>query len=553
MTTSMTKLRILPLALTLILGACVTTSKEAKPVPVAGPVKPEPKEAAPAPDAAKKPAEPVKPGEPIIPKISTRAQRLFDDAVAAEAEMKKLKVPTDWDSLEKKWNAVLAAEEVPEAYYNLGVIHEHLKKVDQAKQDYQKALALKPTLKEAAINLAVIMENEGNAQSAIATYRDVLKKYPEDATARVRLAAKYREAGQLDDAWRYAREALMRDPKAVGAYKVMMRVALERGNLNMAKLLALRALKLDDRDHELYFFVGQILDKEEDEPAAEIQYRKALAVKDDFMPARHELLKIAVKKQHWEGVADQCSRIIKYEPNNAAAHLNLGIALRYMGQPDPAMLEYEKAEKLSGDKLPATHLNRGLVIMKIKNDCTGAIAEFQKYTSAAGASLGNEAPVYALQKECENILVENKKAAELAKQIQEEEAKKKKEEAEKKAEEERKKKEELEAKKNGGKPGETKPGETKPDGKTGPTTAAKGPDGKPGAAPDPDEPPPEPKPDPKPEPKKAPAGKPEAKKEPPRPEPKPDAPAPAPKAEPVKAEKPDAPKPEAIDPDEPKG
>jgi tetratricopeptide (TPR) repeat protein len=412
----------MPIRRPFILLAALALACAGQPVRVEGPV--EQTQTTPG-----KPGDKSAPTGPIIPKLTARGQRLFDEAVAAHEEQKRLKVPTDWAALEKKWKAVLSAEDVPEAHYNLGVIYERTRRPAEARAAYERALRLKPTLREAAVNLAVMMEGEGNTQAALQTYQGVLKKYPEDATSRVRLAALYHASGQLDEAWRFAREALMRDPKAAGAYKVMMKVALERGNLSMAKLLALRALKLDDRDPALYYFVGQILVKEEDEPGALVQFRKALAQRDDFMPARHELLKMALKKQNWEGVIEQAGRILKYEPKNAEMYLNLGVAYRYLNQPDKAMLAYDQAEKLSGDRLPATHLNRGLVLMKVKNQCEAAMKEFDK---AVSGGIAGESNISALQQECEAIVTANRQAEEAAKQMKEEEARQKREEAEQK-------------------------------------------------------------------------------------------------------------------------
>ena len=169
----------------LLASACAT------PVSVAGPKEQTPVER----DPTSSGAGGTKPAEPVVPKLSARAQRLFDEAVAADAEAKKQKVPTDYNLLERKWQAVLQAEDVPEAHYNLGVIYERQRKPADARRSYERALSLKPTLKDAAVNLAVMMEGDGNTQAAIATYSDVLRKYPEDATSRTRLAALYPTAG----------------------------------------------------------------------------------------------------------------------------------------------------------------------------------------------------------------------------------------------------------------------------------------------------------------------------------------------------------------------
>ncbi len=421
------ELRLLPLAL-LAAAACAGAGAASRPAPApesaqeaatparAAPGKaPAPAKAAAAakaPDGTGAPA-----GEPAA--VSPRAQRLFEEAVASLEDQKKLKVPTDWVLLERKWRAVIEVEDLPEAWFNLGVALERQGRASEARSAYERALALRPGFREPAVNRAILDEAGDDPRRAATEYAALAKRYPDDAAVRVRLASLYRQAGQLDEAWRLAREALMRDPRAVGAYKVMMRVALERGNADLAELIALRAQKLDSADPELTFFVGEILAKRGDEAAAAVQFRKALAQGPDFLPARYELLRLALKAQNWEGVVEQGKAIVLVEPKDPAVHLAMGVAYRYLDQADPGLAAYDRALSLSGGKLADAYLDRGLLLMKVKSACEPAIADFKRYQSQAPAAAAN-GPVFALQKECELILVANKQAEEAARQMQQE-------------------------------------------------------------------------------------------------------------------------------------
>jgi tetratricopeptide (TPR) repeat protein len=279
----------------------------------------------------------------------------------------------------------------------------------------------------------VLNEREGDARAAATAYAQIARDFPEDAVSRERLAALYASAGQHDEAWRLAREALLRDPGSVGAQKVLIRVALSRGNLDLAKLMALRAEKLDDRDPELPFLGGQILARQGDDKAAVVQFRKALALEDGYQPARHALLDAALRGESWVNVADQANAILKTDPKNAPVVLALGIAQRHLGKPDDALASYDKAQRLSGDALPEVHLARGVLLMKVKSECEPAIAEFKAYARGVGPVLAGDAPVFKMQRECEQIIVENQKAAEAARQMQLEAERKAAEDAKKKA------------------------------------------------------------------------------------------------------------------------
>jgi tetratricopeptide (TPR) repeat protein len=348
---------------------------------------------------------------------SAKAQRLFEEAVRAEDEQKKLKVPPDWPYLERKWRAVLGAGEIAEARYNLGVALAAQGRLGEARAEYERARQLKPSLRQAAVNLGVLLERQGDPRAAAAVYQEVVRDFPEDALARERLAELYRAAGQHEDAWRLAREALVREPRSLVAYKVLANVAVERRELDLAKLIALRAQKLGPKDPELPFLVGQVLAREGDAAGAGAQFRRALALQEDFLPARYALLDAAVKGQAWGGVAEHAQAILKHEPSNAALQLTHGIALRHLGKPDEALAAYDRAEKLGGGKLPEVNLARGVLLARVKHECEPALAQLEAYRRAVPV-VPDAAQVTKVQRDCEQMLEENRKAAEAARQMQ---------------------------------------------------------------------------------------------------------------------------------------
>ncbi len=425
--------RKLPAALLAALAACATSSPR--------PEAPAPQAAAPQVEAPPKPASRLAAGAKKQaptqePAISPRAQRLFEEAVQAEQEQRKLKVPTDYAYLERKWRAVLDESEVAEARYNVGVALEAQGRLGDARAAYESAREVKPSLRQASANLAVLLERQGEGRAAAEIYAQVARDFPEDSVSRERLAALYRANGQLDEAWRLAREALVREPRSPGAYKVLVRVALQRNDLDLAKLIALRAQKLDPADPELPFFAGQVLAKQGDDPQAAVQFQKALALQGGFLPARHALLDAALKKRAWGTVAEQAEAILKQEPGNAVLHLALGVAQRHLGKTDEALASYAQAEKLGDGKLPETHLARGVLFARVKSECEPALEELRAYQRAAGPVASDGGQVAKLQRECEQMLEENRRAAEAAKQMQaeaEKQAAEKKAEAEKKA------------------------------------------------------------------------------------------------------------------------
>lgn len=393
--------------------------------------------------SAGKPGEEKKPAEEG-PRISPRAKLLFEDALKAHEAQKRGK-NIDYAGLERKFQAAAEADSnFGEADYNMGVLAEHRGDKAAARQHYREALRKKPTLRQAAENLAVMAQNEGDEQGAVAVFQDILEKYPDDASSRARLAEILLRRGEAERAIELAKEALFRDPKTLTAYKVMMRAYYEQKQLSMAKLVALRATKLDENDPEIHHTLG-LISLAENEPAkARLQFKTAVEKRPDYLPAQLILAKMALKQEDYLGAEESIRRILQANGSSAEAHLNLGIAYKGQGQYDKAMQEYDVAQKLNSS-LPQVYLNKGC-ILAIKGEPEKAIDHFKQYVSLGGMGdhvqslIGAQEAVIQKREEEKRALEEAKRMEEEAKR-QEQEAKRQEEAG--KAEEKRQKEEEL--------------------------------------------------------------------------------------------------------------
>ncbi len=429
---SIERSRLLAMSVAALCSGCVTTS-------AAGP------EVEPAPERVQKPSAKAPPPEASDKQtpINSRAKLLFDDAVKALEAQKKAKA-VDYPKLERMFRAAADADSaLAEATYNLGVLAERQGRVKEAASYYKEALSRKATLHQAAENLAVIAQNEGDEKGAVAIYQELSTTFPDDASSRARLAEIHRRRGENDRALELAREALFRDPKALQAYKTMMLVHLEQKQYSLARLIALRASKLDDSDPELFHALGLINLAEKEPAKARVQFKKAVEVRPDFLPARYELVRMAFAQEDYQGAEEHLRRILQANGNNAQALLDLGVAYKGMGQLDKAIATYDEAQRLNPD-LPELSLNKGIIV-GLKGDPERAISMFKNYIARRGGetAVPTEHPVYALIEEQEKAIKQRedeKKLTEEAKRMEEEA---KKQEAAAEAEERKKKDEEL--------------------------------------------------------------------------------------------------------------
>jgi tetratricopeptide (TPR) repeat protein len=93
--------------------------------------------------------------------------------------------------------------------------------IDQARELYQKALALDPTLIDAAANLGVIEARSGHLQNAVALWQGAFDRAPGKSSIGMNLARALCESGQTKDARSYVARVLHFNPDLSEARKLL--------------------------------------------------------------------------------------------------------------------------------------------------------------------------------------------------------------------------------------------------------------------------------------------------------------------------------------------
>lgn len=334
--------------------------------------------------------------------LEPRARREFEAAVALwDAGRRTGK--TDLDAVERRLEKALSEDDrLAEAHHDLGVIAEMRGKAREAEERYRKAVELK-SLPHAREALAAMLERRGDTAGAEAQYEAIVSEHPDHAGARARLAALARAGGDVDRATQLAREALMRDPRNLLAYEVLIGLALDRKETGTAKLLALQALKIDESDPALHHRAGQVLEMAGEREGALAQYRLAAASRQGHVPSSFRLGEEALRSRDFARAREQFEAIVKAEPSSAAALMNLGIALRGMGDLDGALAAYDRAlAARPGFAEPL--FAKALVFHRYKDAPDRALELYRGYVSAAADAIPPEHPVFAYMRECEQLV-----------------------------------------------------------------------------------------------------------------------------------------------------
>ena len=357
------------LTLALFAAACATTAPAT--------TSPTPQQQTPR-QTAVAPAQRVTPAES---KVNTRAALLFEDTVKLQASETPNK-PVDRAALVAGFRAAQDADsKLAEASFNLGVLAQESGNLNEAVRQYRAALAAQPNYSPAAASLALIGFTSGREAEAVQMLEQFVKANPDDAVGRAYLAELYRRQGRNDPALAMAKEALLRDPKTLPAYKVMLNISYEQKKFALARLISLRALKLDPKDPEVLHVQGLMYLAENDLPSAKAQFQKAVEARPNYLPSRQGLASIAFAQEDYAS-AEENLRPLLQAGATPSMLVDLGVAYSGLGQLDKANQAYDEALKMD-PKLVEPLFNKGVIALRQKAP-DKALSLFNQYIAKRG-------------------------------------------------------------------------------------------------------------------------------------------------------------------------
>lgn len=231
-----------------------------------------------------------------------------------------------WKNSIDLWNHVITKEpRVYFAYNNRGIVLYGLGRIDEAIEDYQKALSLNPMHGKSHYNLGLALFEKGFVDAAIGEYETAIKLNPRDVNAHLNLGVAYARKGLTD--------------RSIGEYQIVE--SLKPGSA------------------EPFFQLGAFLSSRGFLDEAIQQLQIAVRIKPDFADARSNLGAALFRKGR---IADALEHYLIYSqlrPNDAAAHLNLGSAYAALGYLDKGMDQFQIALRLNPG-LADAHYNLGM-------------------------------------------------------------------------------------------------------------------------------------------------------------------------------------------------
>ena len=338
-----------------------------------------------------------------------------------------------YEDVEDRMGGVCRKHSYALACYNQGVAQEKQGKFKDAEDTYRKAAARDPNLREAQENLAALIAKRDPGE-AINQYRELVNRDPAAATARFAVAQYALAQGDIEEAVALAQDGLSNQPKNIAGYCVLAEAAVKQKDFLRARLLASQGLKIDKSAGCLHYALGQVAMQEGNTAVALKSFETAVQENPGLIDARFRIAQISMGFKDFKKAVDNYTAVTNVDPKNAAAFVNMGIALKGSGQFDKAEQAYRRAiEVASGPTAAPAHYNLGVLYLRDLKQPDKAQEHLKRVLQLGD---GDEDGVFKMLEEIEQMRnmaeeekrmeAEAKQQEEMDKKMAEDEAKQKK-------------------------------------------------------------------------------------------------------------------------------
>jgi tetratricopeptide (TPR) repeat protein len=295
---------------------------------------------------AQSPSQPASPRKSVPKPAAPAASHAQEDALAtllrqATDAIDKTDFAAALDPLQKY---IAGRPDDSYAHFQLGFAYAGLKRGEEAKAEFSRAVALDPKLSAGYLNLGLVLM-DGDPAGAAEAFGHAVELQPSESRPRFLQGLSLEHAGNL--------------PAAIKLYR--------------------SAVALDPASYEIHFALGRALLQSRDPSGAETEFRGALAQRAGSAPARLGLANALRDQKKYQAADDAFAEYLKLKPEDHAAHFDRAFVLLNLDRPDDALGELDLADK---DASPAAESlkMRGEIYMQQKKwkEAAGALGQSLK-------------------------------------------------------------------------------------------------------------------------------------------------------------------------------
>lgn len=261
--------------------------------------------------------------------------RIHRDAAAAELNRLLNDAQTavqqkDYESAAKDYQQYLAKKsDDATVHFDLGYVYTALNRADDAKSEYQKAVALDPKMGAAYLNLGLTLL-PGSPADAVDPLKHAVDLMPGQARPKFLLATALDRSGKLDD--------------AIAQYQA--------------------AAKLDAKDFDTHLALASALLRVKRPADAEGEFRAALGLQPDSAEAHLGLGQCLIAQKKYQPGAAALQAYLTSHPADAKIRVERAAALAGLGNLDEAMAELDRAATQGPESTDALELRARIFFAK---------------------------------------------------------------------------------------------------------------------------------------------------------------------------------------------
>ncbi len=193
------------------------------------------------------------------------------------------------------------------AHFQLGYAYTALKRSDEARAEYERAITLDAKMPEAHLNLGILLLNSQQYAAAVTPLTKAAELLPAQSRPRSLLAVAQDRSGDQEAAARSFEGVLHLDPNDLTANRYLADLDLRRGKPAEAEARFRHALEIRPDAPEILQGLAQSLEAQNKPEAADV-YRKYLAVTPEDSGARVRLIHLLLNVQEYDAALAELDR-----------------------------------------------------------------------------------------------------------------------------------------------------------------------------------------------------------------------------------------------------
>ncbi|HMG54352.1 MAG TPA: tetratricopeptide repeat protein [Kofleriaceae bacterium] len=324
--------------------------------------------------------------EPINPK----AAKEFEGA------MRALRVggPEAQDTARARLRAAVELDpSLWEAWHDLGVIAYKDGDDDAAVDAFSKALRLKPGHTPSLLARAEASRRSGHRKDARNDYESALKSTEEDdpnrKDAAARLAALLRDAGEFDDAVDVLRNTVRVSGASARIYVELGLIYIAQKRFELAQLVLAKATELDAKDPAIYNALAVLALRQGKAQEAFDRFDQAVSLDPSYIDARFNKASVLLDAGDYARAKAELTTIVEKRPDDHAASVALGVALRGLKDFPEAKRTWDRVIKEAPRRSAAradAMFDVAILELDYMNDPAGGKTALERYLQEAPAS-----------------------------------------------------------------------------------------------------------------------------------------------------------------------